>query len=297
MFEGFAQSTANVNGVDVSYVTAGSGPPVLLLHGYPQTKAMWARVAPQLTQNFTVVCADLRGYGDSGKPICSADYETYSFRTMASDQIGLMRHLGFETFHLVGHDRGARTAHRLALDHSHAVLTLTLMDIIPTLTAFETMDRHLAQTYWHWLFLSQPAPFPETMIAHDPNRFYETNLLGWGAATLEDFDPEQLAAYRVAWNDPEMMRASCDDYRAAARIDLDHDRKDIDTKVTCPTLILYGENGAMARLFDVPNTWQEKCTHLQSQAIPGGHFFIDEHPEIVTTTLEKFLSDANKTPQ
>jgi haloacetate dehalogenase len=223
MFDLFARHRTGIDGTDIAYVIGGTGPPLLLLHGYPQNKAMWARVAPLLSQHYTVICPDLRGYGDSSKPQCMADKSNYSFRAMAGDQIGLMRKLGFPTFHVVGHDRGARTAYRMALDHSAAILSLTVMDIVPTYSMFMETNRKVAGSYWHWYFLSQPEPFPERVIGNDPDFFYETCLIGWGGATIADFDQEMLAEYRRAWRDPRMIHGSCADYRAGASIDLKHD--------------------------------------------------------------------------
>jgi pimeloyl-ACP methyl ester carboxylesterase len=196
MFEGFTRGDANIDGTDIAYVMGGSGPPVLLLHGFPQSRAMWARVAPRLASRYTTVCADLRGYGASAKPKCLPDRSNYAFRAMAADQIGLMRRLGFERFHLVGHDRGGRTGHRMALDHPDAVRTLTVMDIVPTYTMFMETNRQVAGSYWHWYFLSQPEPFPERLIGHDPDFFYETCLAGWGAARIS-----RLSHVRLLWVD------------------------------------------------------------------------------------------------
>jgi haloacetate dehalogenase len=202
MFEGFERKVVSVAGIDIAAVVGGSGPPVLMLHGFPQNRAMWARVAPELARAFTVVCADLRGYGDSAKPQCLADCSNYAFRALAADQFGLMRGLGFDRFHIVGHDRGGRTGHRMALDHPDAVLSLTVMDIVPTYAMFMDTNRKVAHAYWHWYFLSQPAPFPERLIGSDPDFFYEACLVGWGATKISDFDPEMLAAYRRCWRDP-----------------------------------------------------------------------------------------------
>ncbi len=221
MFDNFERRVIPVEGTDIACVVGGSGPPLLMLHGFPQNRAMWARVAPELAHDFTVVCADLRGYGDSAKPHCLPDCSNYAFRTFAADQVGLMKRLGFERFHVVGHDRGGRTAHRMALDHPLAVETLTVMDIVPTYAMFMDTNRKVAGAYWHWYFLSQPEPFPERLIGNDPDFFYETCLVGWGATKLSDFDAEMLAAYRKAWADPAMIHGSCSDYRAAASIDLD----------------------------------------------------------------------------
>jgi haloacetate dehalogenase len=289
MFEGFTRQSVAVDGTDIACVVGGSGPPVLLLHGFPENMAMWTRVAPQLAGQFTVVCADLRGYGDSAKPRCLPDRSNYSFRAMAADQLGLMRRLGFERFHLVGHDRGGRTGHRLALDRPDAVLSLTVMDIVPTYAMFMDTSREVAGSYWHWYFLSQPEPFPERIIGNDPDFFYETCLVGWGATNISNFDREMIAEYRRAWRDPGMIHGSCSDYRAAASIDLDHDAADIDKRVQCPTLAFYGAAGQMARLFDIPAEWRKRCADLSTSSLPGGHFFVDQFPNDVAQTLTDFL--------
>jgi haloacetate dehalogenase len=289
MFEGFTRQSVVVDGTDIACVVGGSGPPVLLLHGFPENMAMWTRVAPQLAGQFTVVCADLRGYGDSAKPRCLPDRSNYSFRAMAADQLGLMRRLGFERFHLVGHDRGGRTGHRLALDRPDAVLSLTVMDIVPTYAMFMDTSREVAGSYWHWYFLSQPEPFPERIIGNDPDFFYETCLVGWGATNISDFDREMIAEYRRAWRDPGMIHGSCSDYRAAASIDLEHDAADIDKRVQCPTLAFYGASGQMARLFDIPAEWRKRCADLSTSSLPGGHFFVDQFPNDGAQTLTDFL--------
>lgn len=294
MFEGFEHKVVDIDGVDIACVVGGGGPPVLLLHGFPQTKAMWARVAPQLVDRFTVVCADLRGYGASAKPHCLPDRTNYSFRAMAGDQVGLMRKLGFERFHMVGHDRGGRTGHRMALDYPDVVMSLTVMDIVPTHTMFMDTNRKVADSYWHWYFLSQPEPFPERLIGNDPDFFFEACLVGWGATRVEDFDAEMLTAYRQAWRDPRMVHGSCSDYRAAATIDLEHDAADIDRKVACPTLVLYGSAGQMARLFDIPTEWHKHCSNVTKASLPGGHFFIDQFPNETSGILLEFLGDAPK---
>jgi haloacetate dehalogenase len=289
MFENFAARTAHVDGHRIAYVIGGCGPPLLLLHGYPQCKAMWARVAPVLAQHFTVVCADLRGYGDSAKPKCLPDKSNYSFRAMAADQLGLMQQLGLPSFHLVGHDRGGRTGHRLALDNPAAVRSLTVMDIVPTYTMFMETNRKVASAYWHWYFLSQPEPFPERLIGHDPDYFYETCLIGWGAAKVSDFDQEMLSEYRRTWRNPEMIHGSCSDYRAAASVDLKHDEIDLERKVTCPTLVIYGSLGYMAQLFDIPAEWRKHCENVRDAALAGGHFFVDQFPQETAKALIDFL--------
>jgi haloacetate dehalogenase len=289
VFEGFTPGVAQVDGTDISYVIGGSGPPALLLHGFPQCKAMWARVAPQLAREYTVVCADLRGYGDSSKPRCLPDRSNYSFRSLAADQAGLMRQLGLPRFHMIGHDRGGRTGYRMALDRPDAVLTLTVMDIVPTYTMLMETNRKVAGSYWHWYFLSQPEPFPERLIGNDPDFFYETSLVGWGATRISEFDPQMLAEYRRAWRDPAMIHGSCSDYRAAVSIDLEHDTADIDRKVQCPTLVLYGSAGQMAQLFDIPAQWRKRCVDVQDATLPGGHFFVDQFPDETARILTEFL--------
>ncbi len=290
MFSGFERKRVLANGIDVACVVGGRGVPVLLLHGFPQTMAMWAQIAPRLATEFTVVCADLRGYGASSKPQCLPDCSNYSFRTMAQDQLDLMHALGFERFHLIGHDRGGRTGHRMALDHPAAVMSLCVMDIVPTYAMLMDTNRRVASAYWHWYFLSQPAPFPETLIASNPDFFYETSLVGWGASSLSDFDAEMLAAYREAWRQPDMIHGSCSDYRAAVSIDLEHDRADIDRKVTCPTLVLFGSRGRMAELFDIPAEWRKRCADVSDESLPGGHFFVDQFPRQTAEALLKFLA-------
>jgi len=289
MFDGFGQKRVDVGDLSINCVIGGSGPPVLMLHGFPQNLSMWAKVAPSLAENFTIVCADLRGYGDSDKPICAPDCSNYSFRTMARDNVTLMQKLGWDQFHLIGHDRGGRTGHRMALDFPNVVKSLAVLDIVPTHAMFIETNRHVAKAYWHWYFLAQPAPFPERMIGHDPDFFYETCLLGWGATQVEDFDAEQFDDYRRCWRIPEMIHGSCSDYRAAASIDLEHDMEEIDHKVECTTLVFYGSEGAMARCFDIPAAWRKRCTNVEAASLPAGHFFVDVQPNETTNILLDFL--------
>jgi len=284
---GFDDAIAQVNGQSIAFSRAGEGPPLLLLHGFPQTRAMWRGLAPALARHFTVIAADLRGYGDSSKP---EGVESYSFRNMAADQLALMRSLGFDRFHLAGHDRGARTAHRLALDAPAAVASLTLMDIVPTHLLLDELPREVAAAYYHWFFLAQPAPFPETLIGHDPDYYYERCLTSWGTAALEAFDPQALAAYRISWRRPETIRAMCDDYRAALELDFAADAADLDRRVPCPALVLYGRDGLMARAYDVGATWAERLERMETRAMPGGHFFPDLETEETTQALLEFLT-------
>ncbi|WP_417210965.1 alpha/beta fold hydrolase [Antarctobacter sp.] len=282
----FTATHATLDGIDIAYETGGVGPPLLLLHGFPQTRAMWAEVAPRLAQDFTVICPDLRGYGESGKP---NGVDSYSFREMARDQVALMRHLGHDSFHLAGHDRGGRTAHRMALDAPQAVRTLTVMDIVPTHLLLSDLTYKVAKAYYHWFFLAQPEPFPESMIAANPEAYYESCLLSFGKATLADFNPAQLAAYRAAWADPACRRAMCDDYRAAIEVDFHLDAADLGRRVPCPALVLYGADGAMARAYDVPATWADRLADMTARAIPGGHFFVDQSPQQTADALRAFL--------
>lgn len=284
---GFEGGVAEVNGQRITYAKGGEGPPVLLLHGFPQTHAMWHAVAPVLAQQFTVIAADLRGYGASSKP---EGTENYSFRHMAADQHALMQHLGFESFHLIGHDRGGRTAHRLALDHSASVASLTVMDIVPTHLLLDQLNRHVARGYYHWFFLPQPYPFPETMIGHDPDAFFESCLTGWGSTPLSAYDAAALDAYRAAWRDPDTIRGMCADYRAALDVDFNLDAADLDKRLSCPALVMYGADGPMGKAYDVPGTWADRLENMQSKGMPGGHFFIDEHPQETAKALLDFLT-------
>ena len=270
----------------IAYEVAGNGPPLLLLHGFPQTRAMWRPIAPALAERFTVIAADLRGYGASSKPASVADM---TFRLMAQDMVALMASLGFDRFHAIGHDRGARTVHRMALDHPAAVESLTVMDIVPTEYLLSNMTTALAKAYYHWLFLAQPHPFPETLIGHDPDTYFERCLLGFGKASLGDFDPDLLEIYRSAWRDPGCIRAMCDDYRAAIEIDWSDDQADLHRRVECPALVLYGKDGAMARMLDVPATWADRLTDMRHAAIEGGHFFPDQSPQATIIALRDFL--------
>ena len=275
------------DGVSISYDVSGEGPPVLLLHGFPQTRVMWDRIARMLEHDFTVVRADLRGYGASTKPDPTGDPATYSFRAMGGDMLSLMTSLGFERFHLVGHDRGGRVAHRMSLDAPERLLSLTVMDIVPTLTLLDNWTVDVSTSYFHWSFLAQPAPLAERMIEADPDHFYEACLLGWGGASLEDF--EGIEAYRAAWRDPATIAATTADYRAVLEVDRSQDAEDRGRKFAGPALVLFGADGAMARLFDVAETWAPWLDDMIAKAIPGGHFFPDQSPDETAAALLTFL--------
>lgn len=287
MFDQSDIAYAEVNGQIIAYRSLGDGPPVLMLHGYPQTHALWKHVAASLSGQFNLVLADLRGYGDSSKP---PGIENYTFREMGADQLGLMSHLGFEKFHLVGHDRGARTAHRMALDAPDRIETLTVMDIVPTHHILSQLRKDVAHAYYHWFFLTQPGPHPERMILSDPDAWYHTCLNGWGHAALDSFDPAQLAAYREAWSRPDTTRAMCDDYRATLDLDFALDAADLSRTITCPALVLWGADGVMGQMYDVAATWESRLADMTPQAMPGGHFFIDQHPQETAQVLQTFLS-------
>lgn len=292
MFEGFTSAQIDVGGgIAIHAKMGGAGPPVLLLHGFPQTLAMWAAIAPRIAERYTVVVADLRGYGDSSKPKSASDNANYAFRALAADQVAVMRHFGFPRFHVIGHDRGGRTAHRMALDFPSAVVSVAMLDIVPTAAMFLDTNRHVAGAYWHWYFLSQPSPFPEHMIGLDADFFFETCLVGWGAAKITDFNAEQLAEYRRCWRDPEMIHAACSDYRAAATVDLAHDLADLDRRIACPALALWGSSGVMHKLFDMRGEWQKRCARLTCDVLPGGHFFADQLPRETAARLLTFLDE------
>ncbi len=293
MFEGFDQRNIDTGEVTINARIGGDGPPVLLLHGYPQTHAMWHAVAPRLAEHFSVVCADLRGYGDSGKPpggpqAGDPDHENYSKRTMARDQVAVMAALGFERFAVVGHDRGARVAHRMTLDHPDRVSRLAVLDIVPTLKAFTEIDQAKATGYYHWFFLIQPYDLPERLIGSDPGFFLRWCLKSWGGG-LDFFDPEALAHYERCFADPAAIHASCEDYRAAATIDLAHDRADLERRIDCPVLALWGSRGRIDAWFDVLETWRERAREVSGRALDAGHFLAEERPEEVAQALLAFL--------
>jgi haloacetate dehalogenase len=276
LFPGFREVLQHVNGVDIHAVVGPPrpGPAVLLLHGYPQTLAIWHAVAPLLAKRFNLVAADLRGYGDSGK----------------ADQVALMASLGHARFLLAGHDRGGRVAHRLAMDHPGAVERLAVLDIAPTLAMYEQTTEAFARAYWHWFFLIRPAPLPERMIGADPRAFLRAKM-GDGSAGMAPFAPAAWAEYERCFT-PGAIHASCEDYRAAASIDLAHDRADRDAgrRLACPLLALWGEHGVVEKCFEPLREWRRVADDVAGRALPAGHYLPEEVPELVVTELERFFS-------
>ncbi len=288
MFEGFTETDIDTDGATIHLVHGGSGPPLLLLHGYPQTHVIWHKVAPALARNFTVVATDLRGYGDSAKPPSDGDHATYSKRATAQDQVDVMESLGFTEFMVAGHDRGGRVAHRMALDHGARVRKLAILDIVPTHKIFTTIDQTVATGYYHWFFLIQPFDLPETLIGADPEFFLRKKMGQWSGAD-DAFTSEAMNEYIRCFNDPASIHASCEDYRAAASIDLEHDEVDMDRRVACPLLALWGAKGLMERRFDVLETWRERATDVRGKALPCGHFLPEEAPIETTEELIGFF--------
>jgi haloacetate dehalogenase len=291
VFEGFERERIQTSETEIELVRGGEGPPVLLLHGYPQTHAMWHLLVPRLAEDFTVVAADLRGYGDSSKPFGEEDHSTYSKRAMAGDQAAVMESLGFDSFAVVGHDRGGRVAHRMALDYPDRVTKLAVLDIVPTRHIFETVGKELATAYYHWFFYIQPYDLPETLIGGNPSYYLRKKLGGWGTS-LETFTQEALAEYERCF-DTATIHASCEDYRAAASIDLTHDGKDQDEghKVECPLLALWGGRGVMERLYDVEAVWREYATDVRGKPLDAGHFLAEERPRETMLELKEFLGE------
>ena len=291
LFPDFESFLIEVNGVKIMARKGGSGRPLLLLHGHPQTHAIWHRVVQQLAKSFTVVMTDLRGYGDSSKPQGTPDHLNYSKRVMGLDQIEVMRYFGFSEFDVLAHDRGARVAHRLALDHPKAVKRLVLLDIAPTLAMYEKTSNQFARSYWHWFFLIQPAPLPERLIEADPAA-YVRDVLGRRSAGLAPFDPSALAEYVRCLELPGTAHGLCEDYRASAGIDLVHDQLDLDEKnfVKQPLLVLWGEQGVVHQCFEPLKEWSKVAVNVQGKALPCGHYIPEEAPELLLDQVKLFLN-------
>ncbi|HEY9750128.1 MAG TPA: alpha/beta hydrolase [Allocoleopsis sp.] len=290
MFAQFQYLQLETSSTTINLLKGGSGYPILLLHGYPQTHVMWHKIAPQLAKNFTVVLTDLRGYGDSAKPKAGVNHANYSKRLMAQDQVEVMQQLGYQDFYSIGHDRGARVAHRLALDYPQRVKKLAVLDIIPTYDLYTTTDQEFATAYYHWFFLIQPYPLPETLIGANPEYFLRTCLERWSKNFLA-FTPEALAEYIRCFRQPETIHATCEDYRAAASIDLMHDRADLNQKIVCPLLVLWGNQGIIGRKYNVLEIWRERAENVFGEAIASGHFLPEEAPEVTYKALYEFLKN------
>jgi len=285
MFEGFTLTTIDTGETAIRVCYGGSGPPLLLLHGHPQTHVMWHLVAPRLAQDFTVVAPDLRGYGDSAKPPTTPDHAPYAKRAMARDQVAVMQQLGFERFAVAGHDRGGRCAYRLALDHPERVLQLAVLDIVPTSEAFRRADMAFALSYWHWFFLAQPADLPERLIQADPEAFY----LRRGGRL---FAPEALAEYRRCFHDPATIHAMCEDYRAGATIDFAMDEADRGTRrIACPVLVLWGRRGQLENAYDVLAVWRDWADDVRGRALDCGHYLPEEAPDETYAELHRFFAE------
>jgi len=280
LFPGFTADRIETSGATIHTVSAGSGPPVLLLHGFPQSHVEWHKIAPRLAEEFTVVATDLRGYGDSGKPADGENHSGHSKRATAQDQVEVMRHFGFDKFAVVGHDRGGRVGHRMALDHPARVTKLAVIDIVPTHKLLRNVTKEFATAYYHWFLLIQPAPLPENIIAKIHGLFLDRNHY---------MHPDAHAEYLRCFRDPATVHAACEDYRASASIDLDHDDADLDRKIACPLLALWGERAPMHRLYDVLTTWRERASNVSGKPLPGGHFLPEELPAETLAELRAFL--------
>lgn len=289
MFEGFCRKRISTRETVINLIQGGDGPAVLFLHGYPQTHVMWHKVAPLLAQRYTVVCPDLRGYGDSGTPPSDDTHQTYSKRNMAQDQVEVMQALGFEKFAVIGHDRGARVAHRMSLDHPEKVTKLTLLDIVPTRTVFASIDREIAADHYHWFFLIQPGGLPERLIGSAPD-FYLEWIFGRWCNTPGALTPKACAEYLRCF-DAATIHATCEDYRAGATIDLVHDEADHVRQVTCPLLLLWSETGTGAT-YDVLSVWKTYATDVRGRALNCGHFLAEESPAEVVAEIQYFLGEA-----
>ena len=289
MFEGFERFDMEGDGALIHGVTGGSGPPLLLLHGNPQTHAMWGKIAPRLAERFTVVAPDLRGYGRSSKPESDAEHAPYSKRAMAADMVRVMERLGHTRFRIGAHDRGARVTHRLALDWPDRVERIALLDIAPTRETWRGTNDAFARAYWHWFFMIQPAPLPERMMGADPDAFWKSRC-GRPPHGLSIFEPEALEDYLTAFRDPRTIHATCEDYRASATIDIRHDDEDQGRKIASPLLALWSDRGPMETIFDTLALWRERAEDVQGESMPGGHYLAEELPDAVAERFLAFFS-------
>jgi haloacetate dehalogenase len=288
LFPGFRRARIPTRETDIQLVVGGQGPPLLLLHGYPETHACWHRIAPALATRFTVVCPDLRGYGDSGRPASDSSHRAYSKRMMAQDQCEVMAQLGFERFAVAGHDRGGRVAYRLALDHPERVTRLAVLDIVPTIETWERLDRTEGLATYHWYFLAQPPDLPERLIGADPDYFLRWTLDTW-TGRAGAIDPRAVGEYRRAFRDPDVIRATCEDYRAGATVDVEDDVADRGIRrIRCPVLVLWGEAAADPG-WDPIAIWRSWAPDVRGHGLPSGHFLPEEAPAETLAALEPFL--------
>jgi haloacetate dehalogenase len=288
MFKGFSERRIKVNGININFKVGGKGDPLLLLHGYPQSHILWRKMAPLFAENYTVICTDLRGYGDSDKPKSDKKHDTYSKKNMAADQNEVMQKLGYDKYFLVGHDRGARVAHRMAIDYQDSIKKISVLDIVPTSHVFKKTNALLARRYYHWFFLIQSYPHPETMIANDPEYYIRSKLKMWGANNeylTEDIIQEYLRCFT-----PETIHASCEDYRAGASIDLIHHKEDFDKKIKCPLQVLWGSKATVEELYDPIKVWKDWALQVEGESIDCGHFLPEEKPLETYASIVSFLN-------
>ncbi|GAB1581574.1 alpha/beta fold hydrolase [Phyllobacterium phragmitis] len=294
MLSGFRDAQIQTAGTNIFVRCAGSGAPLLLLHGFPQTHLMWRDVAPLLARDFTVVCADLRGYGRSGCPAALPDHSPHAKRAMAGDMVEVMKALGFDSFAVAGHDRGGRVAYRMALDYPQAVTGLAVLDIVPTATAWDRADARLALAFWPWSLLAQAEPLPERLLIAAPEAIVDNAISQWGSRA-ETFPAEVRAAYVEALGDPAHVHAICEEYRAAASLDREHDAADLATghRIACPTLVLWSAEGGLATWYADEGgplrLWRDWADDVRGGPIPGGHFFPEERPHETAAALAAFL--------
>ena len=290
MLKNFISKKIKTTDALINTKIGGTGPPILLMHGYPQTHLMWHKIAPQLSKKFTVIVTDLRGYGDSSKPKTDNSHIVYSKKRMALDQVEVMKALGFEKFYAVGHDRGARVLHRMMIDNQNSVKKAVFMDIVPTLTMYNTADKNFAYNYYHWFFLTQPYDFPERLIGSDPEYYLRKKIKAWGKN--KDFIPKEVFnEYLRCFSNKETIHASCEDYRASFTIDLEHDKNDYGNKIKNPIYVMWGEYGFVGNNYKVIDVWKEYATNVKGKGLPCGHYIPEESPGETLKFLLEFLNE------